>query len=111
MAYLRRRPRIAPNGRVSVRLTPSQRDLFTGAATVPKSVVHALRNAHVLDGKLSIRIDRDALESLIVAAAEAAARNPRTDNKLGALVRYLESLEDRFADDETHSSAEDDARV
>lgn len=99
MSYLRQRPRIPPTGRITVRLTTAQRDLFIQSADTPAPLGHALHRAPVREGKLSIRVTRESLEALIRVAATASTRGDRrSERALAALLKYLESLEDRFAD-------------
>lgn len=96
----RLRPRVAANGRVSVRLSPSQRDLFTRAAATPRALAYALRNAPVREGRLSVRVRRGELEALVAAAVATPAADRREERELVALVRYLEGLEDSFEEAE-----------
>lgn len=96
MPYSRQRPRIAPNGRVPVRLTTAQRDLFIKAGETPRELGYALHRAPVRSGKLRVRVTRAALEALISVAAKSGARDREEERALGTLVRYLEGLEDRF---------------
>ena len=99
----RLRQRFAPTGRASIRLNTRQRDLFARSAKTPQNVAHALRNAPVRDGKLSLRVTRPELETLILVAAGAGAANREEERELASLVRYLEGIEDRF---ETEEDAE-----
>lgn len=92
----RLRPRVASNGRISVRLNTAQRDLCVRAADTPRDLAYALRNAPVRDGKLSVRVRRAELDALIAAATGAPAAGRREERELAAFVRYLESLEERF---------------
>lgn len=98
MPYPRRRPTIAATGRVTLWLTPPQRDLFLNAPGLPKDLGHALHRAPVHKGKLTVRVTREALDALIAVAARFEARHPTEDRALGALLRYLESQEERFED-------------
>lgn len=100
MPYSRQRPRIAANGRIAVRLTTRQRDLFTHDADIPRPLSFALRQAPVRAGKLSVRITREGLDALIAVAAKAPANNRDEEKDLAVLVRYLEGLEDRFSEPE-----------
>lgn len=100
MAYLRQRPRIPATGRVTVRLTPAQRDLFIGSAATPKNLSHALHRAAVREGKLAVRLDRELLDTLILAAAKLPAADRKSERSIETLLRYLESLADRFAEPE-----------
>lgn len=105
------RPRVAANGRVSVRLSPSQRDLFTRAATVPRDLAFALRNAPVREGKLSVRVRRAELEAMTAAAVAASAADRRQERELASLVRYLEGLEDSFAEPREAADGAEDVAV
>jgi uncharacterized protein (DUF1778 family) len=96
MPYSRQRPRVAATGRITVRLSPEQRDLFTHAALVPHSVRHELRHAPVRRGELSVRVSRETLDALIDAAAASKSADPRAERRLVTLLRYLESLAGRF---------------
>ncbi|MDF3058135.1 MAG: hypothetical protein K0R17_2350 [Rariglobus sp.] len=105
MHYSRRQPRVAPTGRITVRLSTDQRDLFIKASEVPRDLAHALHRAPVRGGKLSIRITREFLDALIAAAAKSQAPDRRAERDLVALLGYLEGLEERFetTDDTTES--------
>lgn len=92
----RLRPRVALNGRISVRLNPEQRDLCARAAETPRDLAYALRNAPVREGKLSVRVGRAELDALIAAVAGAPAEGRREERELAVFVRYLEGLADRF---------------
>lgn len=91
---------MAPNGRVAVRLTTAQRDMFIRSPEVPKDLGHLLHRAPVRAGKLSIRVTREALDALIAAAARHGANGREEERALATLVRYLEGLEDRFEEPE-----------
>lgn len=106
MPYSRQRPRIAPNGRVAVRLTTVQRDMFMHAPEMPKDLAHALHRAPVRAGKLSIRATQASLAVLISVAAAHPARNREEERALSTLVRYLEGLEDRFEEPEDGEATE-----
>ena len=99
MPFHRQRPRIAPNGRVSIRLSTHQRDLFLGNRDVPASLAYALKNAPVRDGKLGLRVTRHELDTLILAAAKITPRNKDHERELNTFLTYLEKHEDRFAED------------
>lgn len=107
MPYSRQRSRIAPTGRVAVRLTPAQRDLFIHSAAVPRELGHHLHHAVVRRGKLQVRVSRAELDALIAAAANTRASDAPGERALAALLRYLEGIEDRFA--EPGGGDEDDA--
>jgi DNA/RNA-binding domain of Phe-tRNA-synthetase-like protein len=105
MPHPRRRPRVAPTGRVSLRLTTEQRDQFLASSQTPRELGHTLHRAVVRNGKLTIRVTRDALEALIIAAARTTPTNRHAERALDALLRYLESRSDQFA--EAEGEAED----
>ena len=98
MPYSRQRPLLAPTERITVRLKTDQRDRFIQATGTPKNLAHELHRAPVRAGKLSLRVTRESLEALIAVAAQSPAADRREDRALATLLRYLESLEDRFAD-------------
>lgn len=98
MPYSRQRPRLAPTGRITVRLTPAQRDLLLASSHTPKDVAHALHRASVREGKLGVRVTRASLDALILAAAQLPTVDREAERALDGLLRYLESLADRFAD-------------
>jgi hypothetical protein len=98
MPYLRRLPRIAPGGRVSLWLNPAQRDLFIRSPDTPRALGHALHHAPVRKGKLTLRVTRESLDALITVAARFAAQSRDEERAVSTLLRYLESLEDRFDD-------------
>lgn len=98
MPHTRRQPRVAPTGRVTVRLSTEQRNLFIESAETPKDLGHALHRAPVREGKLTVRVDRAELDALIAAAANIDTSDRREERALQSLLRYLESLEDRFED-------------
>jgi hypothetical protein len=98
MPYSRQRPRIAPTGRVAVRLSTRQRDLFIGRRDVPAALAFALKNAVVREGKLSLRVTRNELDRLIAAAASVTPQSKSATRELNAFLGYLEDIEDRFED-------------
>lgn len=109
MPYLRQRPRVPATGKIGVRLTPDQRDLFLCSPGLPRDLGHLLHRAPVRKGKLEVRIGRAALDTLILAAAAAmpdlpAGPAPRalveTRRALDTFVRYLENLSDRFEEED-----------
>ncbi len=106
MPYSRQRPRIPANGRISIRLTTAQRDWFLRDDAAPKDLAQALHHAAVREGKLALRVARPALETLIAIAARAPATDRKTERDLAALLRYLESVDDRFDD---RSNEDEDA--
>jgi hypothetical protein len=99
MPYLRQRPRVPAGGRVTVRMSPSQRDLFTGTRETPNDLAFALRKAPVRGGELSIRVGRGDLDALIAIAARATPPDKREARRLETFIRYLEKFEDRFEDE------------
>jgi hypothetical protein len=103
MPFSRQRSRIAANGRVSIRLNTFQRDLFLDNRDVPASLAYTLKNAPVRDGKLSVRVNSRELDALILAAARISSPDKRLTRELDTLLRYLERLEDRFAEPEGES--------
>ena len=52
----------------------------------------------VREARLGVRVTRAELAALIAAAAEVKARDDREERALGALLRYLETQEERFED-------------
>lgn len=104
MPYSRQRSRIAPTGRVTIRLTPAQRDFFLEAGATPKDLGHALHRATVREGKLTLRVTRESLDALIAVAARTRVPDRRLERELLTLLRYLESMEDRFAESDDHVS-------
>jgi hypothetical protein len=98
MPYSRQRPRIAPTGRIALRLTPEQRDLFLGSGHLPKDLGHVLHRAAVRQGKLMVRLSREELDTLIAAGAKVSPSDAAAERNLDTLLRYLESLADRFED-------------
>jgi hypothetical protein len=106
MPYSRRLPRIAPTGRITIWLNPAQRDLFIQSPDTPKDLSHALHHAPVRSGKLTVRVTREALDALIAVAANFSAQSRGEERAITTLLRYLETLEDRFAEEEADSSEE-----
>jgi hypothetical protein len=108
MPFQRRRPRIPANGRVTLWLNPAQRDLFVHSPDTPKMLSHLLHHAPVTKGKLTIRVTRESLDALIATAARFSPQTAGEDRAIATLLRYLESLEERFAEvsDDTDSSEE-----
>jgi hypothetical protein len=100
MPHPRQRPRIAANGRTTIRLSTWQRDLFLGNRDVPAALAFALKHAPVRDGKLGARVSRQELDALILAAAKVTPPNKARERELNALLGYLEDIEDRFEDPE-----------
>lgn len=100
MSYLRQRPRIAPTGRVALRITPAQRDELLRSQRTPQSLAHMLHRAAVKGGWLSLRVGRDELDTLIMAAADVRAADRKEERVLTSLLDYLESIEERFVDPE-----------
>lgn len=96
MPFQRQRSRVEATDRVSVRLNTRQRDLLIASPETPRKLGHLLHRAPVRDGKLSVRLTRGEIESLVAAAARAAPVERSVERELNGLLRYLESLEDRF---------------
>lgn len=108
MPYSRQRPRIPASGRVSIRLSTSQRDSFIGEPSLPRNLGHALHRSPVRDGKVVIRVTRTELDALIRIAAAARPLDRRAERATQSFLRYLESQEDRFAvPDEEDDSGRD----
>ena len=99
MPHQRRRPRIPANGRVTLWLNTAQRDVFVHSRETPQALGHALHRAPVKKGKLTLRVTRESLDALILAAANATPKNASEERAFNTLIRYLESLEDRFEED------------
>jgi hypothetical protein len=99
MPYQRRRPRIPATGRVTLWLNTAQRDVFVHSRETPQALSHALHRAPVKKGKLTLRVTRESVDALILAAANATPKNAAEERTFNALIRYLESLEDRFEED------------
>lgn len=110
MPYQRRRPRIPATGRVTLWLNPAQRDLFVHSPDTPRALSHALHHAPVQKGKLTLRVTRDALDALIAAAVKFSPQTRDEDRAVATLLRYLESLEDRFVEDVDDDVAEEMSR-
>jgi hypothetical protein len=96
MPYLRQRARVPATGRIAVKLAPDQRDLFIASGRLPKALGHLLHRAPVRQGKLVVQLTRAELDAVIAAGVGVPARDPASDRRLDALLRYLESLADRF---------------
>lgn len=99
MPHSRQLPRIAAQGRVTLRLVTWQRDLFLADPAFSRSLAAALKRAPVRDGKLGVRVNRAELDALIQAAARHTPENKLRERELSALLNYLEGVEDRFEDD------------
>lgn len=99
MPYSRQRPRVPAGGRASIHLSPEQRDWLIHSVDTPRDLGHALHRAPVRQGKLSLRVTREELDALIRAAAAIAATDKQMERTVAALLRYLESVEDRFEDE------------
>ena len=80
--------------------------MFIHATKIPKDLAHALHRAPVRAGKLSIRATQASLAALIAAAAAHPSRNREEERALETLLRYLEGLEDRFAEPEEDEAAD-----
>lgn len=83
---------------MAVRLTTEQRGLFLRLHSLPRELGHPLHHAVVRRGKLQVRVTRSELDTLIAAAAQARAADAAGERALTALLGYLESIEDRFAE-------------
>ncbi len=70
------------------------------APGLPSALSHALHRAPVREGKLAVRMDRTELDVAIGALARVPAENRDVERELDALLRYLETLADRFAEPE-----------
>ena len=91
-----------------MRLDTSRRDLFVRSLETPRDLIHALRKAPVRDGKLSVRVRRSELAALIAAAARARVEGKREEREVAALLRYLESWEERFEEPEEEPENENE---
>lgn len=111
MPYSRQRPRIAPAGRITIRLTTGQRDFLLKSAELPKALGHTLHRAVVRRGELSMRVTRDELDALIVIAAAMRVPDRKSERELATFLRYLESMEDRFEDPDDGDAAERSGEV
>jgi hypothetical protein len=96
MPHPRRLPRIATTGRIAVRVTTLQRDIFLADPALSRDLAHGLRRAAVNQGKLRLSVGREALDQLIAAAAKTATPDRAVEREISALLDYLESLADRF---------------
>lgn len=103
MPYLRRLPKLPPSGRVTVRLSPVQRDQLLASPALPRSLGHLIHRAPVRDAKLQVRVTRDELDAFITAAIQIPTPTPQTARALDIFLSYLETQADRFAErpDET----------
>lgn len=109
MPHSRRQPRIAPTGRITIRLSTGQRDFLMNSPELPKALGHTLHRAVVRRGELSMRVTRDELDTLILVAAAMRVPDRKSERELATFLRYLESMEDRFEDpdlEETGNAAE-----
>lgn len=70
------------------------------APGLPASLGHALHRAPVREGKLGVRMSRENLDTAIASLARVPAEGRDEERELDALLRYLETLADRFEDDE-----------
>jgi hypothetical protein len=106
MPFSRRLPRLGRTDRIAARLTTAQRDIILASLQIPSALGHALHRATVRAGKLHVRVDRDELEIMIRSVAAAPVTDRAADRSVQALLGYLESLEDRFADDRSDDLTE-----
>ena len=100
MHYLRRRPQVAPTGRITLKLTTAQRGAYVRHPETPKDLGHLLHRAPVHNGKLQVRVTRQTLDTLITVAATFATPDRQSARELSTFLTYLESFETRFADPE-----------
>jgi hypothetical protein len=106
MPYLRQRQKIPENGRITVKLTPAQRDQLIGNSSMPRRLGHLLHRAAVKQGKLHIRLTRLELDTLIDCAVVLPIPNPASKRALDIFIDYLETQADRFEPaDEEESNA------
>jgi hypothetical protein len=63
-----------------------------------------LHHAHVERGELSVRLNRESLDALIASAAAIKPEGLAADRAIDTLLRYLESLADRFEEPEEGDS-------
>lgn len=96
MPYSRQRPRIASTGRVAVRLSTRQRDLFLGNRAVPPALAFALKNAPVREGKLHLRVTRSELDRLSAVVAALVPADAAERRALDTFLDYLDAVGDRF---------------
>lgn len=85
---------------MTLRITPAQRDELLRSPRTPQGLGHALHRATVKGGWLSLRVGREELNALIMAAAELRASDKKEERVLTSLLDYLEELEERFVDPE-----------
>ena len=112
MPYLRQRQRLAANERVGVRFNLEQRDRLLRSPHLPREIAHRLHRAPVKKGKLEIRLGRDSLDAVILAAAnlpeDASPTAKLSARRADAIfLRYLENLADRFEEAEDISETDD----
>ena len=90
----------------SGKLTPEQRDLFIHSPALPRNLGHALHRAAVRQGKLTLRLTREELDALIIVAAKTRVPDRREERALTTLMRYLDGLENWFAEPENERGDE-----
>ena len=110
MPYSRQRPRIAPTGRVTIRLTLWPRDLFIHSPATPKYLGHLLRHVPVKKEKLEIAVSREALDQLIAVAAKSSVAGKEAEHALDTFLLYLETIADRFEEPEPDSGSTEGSR-
>lgn len=57
-------------------------------------------------GKLALRLTREELDALIIVAAKTRVPDRRQERALTTLMRYLDGLEERFAEPESEGGEE-----
>ncbi|MFT3783000.1 MAG: hypothetical protein QM790_13410 [Nibricoccus sp.] len=107
MPHPRLRRRLAPSEHISLRLNPEQRDWLMHGPDLPQNLGHLLHRAAVREGKLTVRLNREELDACILCAVKIRPLDKTAERGIDALLRYLESQADRFAEpDEAASSTE-----
>jgi hypothetical protein len=92
---------------VTLRLVTWQRDLFLADPAISRSLAAALKRAPVRDAKLGVRVNRDELDALILAAARHQPEGKEREREVNALLAYLEGIEDRFVEDDDSARGSD----
>ena len=96
MLFLRRKPKLAPTARVTIRLTTDQRDQLLHSPALPRALGHLLHRAPVKKGKLEIRVNRSELDTLIETGAKQPVARRADEKALDVFLLYLENQADRF---------------
>ncbi|HEX2860655.1 MAG TPA: hypothetical protein VHN79_03405 [Lacunisphaera sp.] len=104
MPYLRQQPKIPANGRVTLRLTPAQRDGLLAERDLPRGLGHVLHRAPVKQGKLQVRVTRTELDALIIAATRLPVPHKAAERALNVFLSYLETQEERFTEPPENSA-------